>query len=333
MYSAHGYDFVQWSRGDRGLYESNYLKANSPDGRRAFWIKHNILAPADARHPAVLELWCVWYDRDAGRPVVLEQYLPMDKVAAAKGRLRIEGEQILLTDRETRTTLRQADGAEASWDLRLAPSEPIVFHFPSDRYYTLRLPKKKLTTPAPRVRFDGWLEVGGVRHSIDGWTGLRGHNWGSEHAWAYAYGNCNLFREDPEALIDMFTAKIRLGPVKSPWLSMAVLRAGGREHAFRSLRRAVTRDAVVVLPRWHVTIGSEHGPLQAEWRLDPSQTAGLRYLHPDGKVSYCYNTKFAELTLRVGEVVLTSDQGELEFLYPEPVEGLPLAGRSELPGM
>jgi hypothetical protein len=331
MFPAHAYDFVQWSRGNRGHYESNYLKANSPDGRRGLWLKHNILAPKSARHAAVLELWCVWFDRDAGRPVALKQHVPMEKIAAAKTGLRLEGDGILLTDRETRTTLRDKSGQQASWDLRFEPSEPPLLHFPSNRFYTAPLPKKKLTTPAPRLRFDGWLEIGGRRHAIDGWTGLRGHNWGTEHAWAYAYGNCNLFREDPNALIDMFTAKIRLGPVKSPWLSMAVLRADEREYGFRSLRHFVTRHAVVELPRWRVSLGSERGALVTEWSLDPEQTVGLRYLHPDGKVSYCYNTKFAEVRVGFGDLQLTSDQGELEFLYAQPVDGIPLVGDATLP--
>ncbi|MFO0751101.1 MAG: hypothetical protein U1F43_36315 [Myxococcota bacterium] len=33
----------------RGLYESHYLKANSPDGRQALWLKYCLLCPSRAR--------------------------------------------------------------------------------------------------------------------------------------------------------------------------------------------------------------------------------------------------------------------------------------------
>jgi hypothetical protein len=124
----------------------------------------------------------------------------------------------------------------------------------------------------------------------------------------------------------MFSVRLKLGPVKTPWTSMGVLRCGGREYPFNAVRHALTRDAHVELPRWRVTIGSARGPLEVDWELDPGQTAGLRYVHPDGKVSYCYNTKFATVRARFGEVVLTSGQGELEFLTPEPTPGIDLVG-------
>ena len=44
-----------------GLYESNYLKANSPDGKRAVWLKHTRLERVDG--PTIGELWVVLYER------------------------------------------------------------------------------------------------------------------------------------------------------------------------------------------------------------------------------------------------------------------------------
>ena len=52
--------------------------------------------------------------------------------------------------------------------------------------------------------------------------------------------------------------------------------------------------------------------------MDGSEWVGLRYRHPDGKASYCYNTKFADVRLRVGQQTHTSRCGELEILLPEP---------------
>jgi hypothetical protein len=328
---AHGYDFVQWTPEARRLYESNYLKANSPDGRRGLWIKHNILAPADRNRPAVLEVWCVLFDRDDGRPSVVKQVRKMSEIAVAKTRLRIEGQEVLLSDRETRTHVVDEDGREASWELQLEAKDTAIFHMPYNWMYTAPFPKKKIITPAPRLIFNGTLSFDGREVRVDDWVGIRGHNWGSEHAWRYVYGNCNLFEGEADAVLEMFTAKIKLGPIKSPWLSMGVLRHRGVEHGFRSLRYAAQSTPVVDFPSWEATLRTGDETLHASWELDPEQTVGLRYLHPDGKVSFCYNTKFATIRARSGDLELTTDQAELEFLFEKPVAEIPLYGEATLP--
>lgn len=329
MIPSHGYDFVQWTPGTRGLYESNYLKANSPDGKKGIWLKHNILAPL-GDEPAMLELWCVLFDQDKGRPRAFKQMRPMSQVKTGVGSLRIEADEVLLTGRHTKTKVVDGSGKSASWDLKLTPKEAPLYHLPHAKMYVMGFPKKKPITPAPRLKFDGTLDFDGESVEIKDWIGIRGHNWGTEHAYCYAYGNCNLFREDEVALVDMYTAKIRLGPVKSPWLSQGILRTGGQEEKFNSLRFMVTPNAVIDWPEWRVTIKAKGAALETTWRLDPEQTIGLRYLHPDGKVSFCYNTKFAELRLKRGALELTSDQAELEFLYTEPIPGIPLHGEESL---
>ena len=56
----------------------------------------------------------------------------------------------------------------------------------------------------------------------------------------------------------------------------------------------------------------------------PDRFVGLRYASPDGRVSYCYNTKHALCELRARGGCYTSNQAELELLFSEPVPGIPL---------
>ncbi len=66
-----------------GLYESNYLKGNAPDGSGAFWLKHNVLTPAaGAVLPPVAEYWCVlWRDADGWVPRVWKRTVPLGDVS------------------------------------------------------------------------------------------------------------------------------------------------------------------------------------------------------------------------------------------------------------
>ena len=42
----------------------------------------------------------------------------------------------------------------------------------------------------PAARFDGSLRVDGRTIAVDGWRGVIGHNWGSQHAerWIWLHG-------------------------------------------------------------------------------------------------------------------------------------------------
>jgi hypothetical protein len=165
-------------------------------------------------------------------------------------------------------------------------------------------------------------------------VGLRGHNWGREHAYSYAYGNSNLFNRR-DMILDGFTARIRVAGLLTPWLSAQVLRLDAGDLGFNRVSGWLA-PAVVDFPRWEVTLQAAHGRLKSTWEAPRETFAGLRYLHPDGRVSYCYNTKFATCRASLAERAAAETQfwvtemAELEFLFPEPVAGIPLHGEASL---
>ncbi|WP_428268812.1 hypothetical protein [Haliangium sp.] len=296
-----------------GLYESHYLKANSPDGRQGLWIKHNLLDPRMG--PAMVELWLIWQARQEP-PRVFKREIPLSHCALSDGRLAMHGPEFDFDGEHSQGCI----GA-ARWDVRLSGGLAPLFHLPRQAMYRAPFPKKKLLTPRPNARFDGRLDLDGQVVDIDGWIGLRGHNWGSEHAHAYAYGNCNLWSDGArDRTVDGFTAKVRLGPILSPWLSSLVFRDGEREVAVNRVRHWLNRQAAVAAGRWYLPAGD----LRLTMEINPDHYVGLRYRHPDGRESYCYNTKFARVYLRDGESLYESECGELEVLYPEPIAGVRL---------
>ncbi len=303
-----------------GLYESNYLKANSPDGRRGFWIKHNVLR---GRHASRAEFWVVLFER--GRPpLVARRDVDLAGVSLDAERIRIEGPGIALHPGRA-----VGEIAGLRWNLAMSGGLPPLHHLPHDWMYRAGFPKKKILTPAPNLVFDGAFEAGGRAWRVEGWRGLRGHNWGTEHAHAYAYGNCNLWDDgDPRRTVDGFTARIRLGPLRSPWLSALLVRRPDRDRTgigrwlgAGAVEPGEPRDPGEAL-RW--TVGWKG--VRLAMRAPPSAFAGLRYAHPDGRESCCYNTKFAEVRLEVDGAggPWTSRAGELEILLPGPLPGLPL---------
>ncbi len=293
-----------------GIYESCYLKANSPDGRRALWLKHNLLRPLAGEARA--ELWAIGHERGKA-PRVLKREVPWSGVTVSTDRPEIHADGVTLrADRAVGAI------ADARWSLALSGGLPPLRHLPHDWLYTAPFPKKKLLTPAPNLRFDGEIRWGETRWSVDGWVGLRGHNWGTEHAWTYAYGSCNAWDDGVDRAVDGFSAKVRLGRARSPWLSAVV---GWAPQVRRNRIRHWLAPCEVSLARWAVRTGDVGLEMVAD---DPASVVGLRYAHPSGEESYCYNTKFAAVSYEVEGQRSTSRQGELEMLLPAPAPGIAL---------
>jgi hypothetical protein len=299
----------------RGIYESNYLKANSPDGRRAIWVKHNALVPIEGA--GLGEFWIVLFERGQ-TPIVAKREVPWTEVEADPDAIGLRAGAVSL--RPERAEGRIAD---VSWELGLSGGLPPLFDLPYAAMYSGSFPKKKTLTPAPNLRFDGQVRVGGERWDVDGWVGLRGHNWGTEHAHSYAYGTCNTWDDGAgDRAVVGFTARIRLGRGLSPWLTGVV---GTGPDIERNRLRHWLGAGSVAPERWSARW---RGPRRRQAELvmttDPSGYAGLRYAHPDGRESYCYNTKFADVSWTVDDRRYTSRCGELEVLFPEPLPGIDL---------
>ncbi|HWU90813.1 MAG TPA: hypothetical protein VN253_26285 [Kofleriaceae bacterium] len=307
-----------------GLYESHYLKANSPDDREAFWIKHNLLVPPQGG--GIAEFWLVWFRRGEP-PRVWKRERPVADLELGASDLSLRGDGFRL-DRGG----CEGQIGDASWRLRFSGGLPPLFHFGRPLLYRGPFPRKKLMTPVPNLQFDGTVALGPRTVTVARWIGLRGHNWGSEHAHTYAYGSCNRWDDGaPDRTVDGFTARIRIGPALTPWLSSLVYRSGGSQIEKNRVRDWVNRAAIVEPRRWRLP----YRGIELEMEGDEGQYAGLRYHHPGGKESYCYNTKFARVTVTLGANRVTSTSGEHEVLFPEPLPDIPLhpsAGWSQRDG-
>jgi hypothetical protein len=307
-------DYERYLARDRpGLYESHYLKANDPDDREALWIKHNLLVPPGGG--GIAEFWLIWFRRGES-PRVWKREQPVESFVLGAQELSLRGDRFHL-DRQG----CEGQIGDASWRLRFSGGLSPLFHFGYPLLYRGAFPRKKLMTPAPNLRFDGAIKLGARTVTLASWIGLRGHNWGSEHAHTYVYGSCNRWDDGaPDRAVDGFTARIRIGRMLTPWLSSLVYTDANGEIEKNRVRHWMNRRAIVEPRRWHLPYRGIELLMEGE----ADQYAGLRYHHPGGKESYCYNTKFARVTVTLGSNRFTSTSGEHEVLYPEPLPAIPL---------
>lgn len=264
-----------------GGYESFYVRAVDPSRPRGVWLRHTVhKSPGEG---AIGSVWAVLFDADAPAPVTHKLSLPGPAVdgwirigASAFGPGGVRGES-----------------GPASWDLRWSGSEPVLRHLPKPWMYRAPLPKTKLESPLPSATISGRVTVDGVVTELDGWPGMVGHNWGSQHAerWIWLHGV--LFEDRPDAWLDLSIGRVRVGPVTTPWVAAGVVSLGGRRIRLGgpAHRPRVDEDAL----RLELAVGGKGARLELKARSPREQTVVWRYADPDGSEHHVANCSIAAI--------------------------------------
>ena len=282
----------------RGHYESFYQRANHPERPLAFWIRYTIFAPDRRPESAVGELWAVFFDGETGRHVVVKEEHPIADCDFSRDAFAVRVKGAVLGE-DGLTGSATAAGGSIAWDLRFDVSERPVLLLPA-RLYAGQVPKAKSLVAAPNASFDGVLTVDGTAVAVDGWVGSQNHNWGSRHTDEYAFGQVAGFDGEPDAFLEVVTAKSAIaGPVSTPFLTFVNLRLRGREYALTSLRRAIAANGRFGYFHWEFGTGDDR--VRINGRIDAGRGAfvGLSYHNPPGGAKHCLNTKIAAAELTV----------------------------------
>jgi hypothetical protein len=279
-------------------YESFYLRAAAPTGGLGLWIRYTVhRAPGGAPRGS---LWFTLFDADAPGPTAAKKTVdgPRDDTGAW---IRID--DATLGPHGARGSIEVPSGGQVSWDLSFSGA-PMYPHLPRSWMYDAPLPRTKPVSLHPTARFDGTLVVGDRTVSVDGWPGMVGHNWGSEHAerWIWLHGTGFAGHED--AWLDVVLARLRLGRWTTPWSGFGALSLDGRRHELGGLAHA--RSTRVDEHPDHLDFTLAGHRLRVEGRVSAPKKdfVGWVYADPDGSghdVAHC-SIADLELTLQ-GEAV------------------------------
>jgi hypothetical protein len=314
-----------------GHVESHFLKANSPDGQRALWVKHTLLVPTRGDAEPVAELWAIAFDQRGRRKLAQKVSYPL-----SAARLSDAPFSFVLPDAELRQG--RAHGAlglgdaRLSWQLSFASEQAPFLPFRYPRMYTGAFPRSKSLTPFPDTRAHGTFTAFGQHWDLAGWRAAQGHNWGKSHAHAYGWLHCNALSLEPGALpledtwVEVLSGRVRLGPLVTPFLSVAGLRHQGRLFRFDAARAIVSRKIAIDTRSFRFELAQGGATLAGEFRADPEQFAGLRYEDPDGRALACLNSKLASGRLTLSyegrSSTLYTDQAALELGTRSPDHGV-----------
>jgi hypothetical protein len=274
------------------MYESFYLRAFSPREQEpvALWIRYTAHKRPGAR--ARGSIWCTVFDARRGAPF-------MHKLTS--DRLTVPADGWIAIEDATMGPLG-ADGVcgPATWALRYRSQEPELRHLSPPALYRTPLPRTKLTTPLPGASFEGTLQLGDDRRiELDGWPGMVGHNWGSEHAERWIWLHCAGLQEEPRAWLDVAMGRIRIAGRTTPWSASGALCLDGVRHRVGGLTARV--EHVAETPRGCVARLRGPGGLKvsASVEVPADGTAGWRYSDPDGGEHDVLNCSVAAAELTV----------------------------------
>jgi hypothetical protein len=284
------------------------------------WIRYTVHKRAGAT--ARGSLWFTLFDADRGRPF---QHKHTSELLRAP-----EDAWIAIDDAVLGPEAAEGACGPASWSLRFLSEQPELRHLRPELAYRAPLPRTKLTSPAPLARVRGAVELEGERFELDGWPGMLGHNWGSEHAerWIWLHGAG--FADAPEAWLDVALGRIMIGARMSPWVANGMLSIDDRRLRVGGL----SRRPVVVERTDGCSLrlaGARGLVLAGEVRSPAALTAGWRYADPDGGEHDVINCSLAAIELAVAlpggaaRRLSSAHGGAYELGMRERDHGVPIA--------
>jgi hypothetical protein len=275
---------------DRGMYESFYLRAVSPEEPLGAWIRYTVhKRPGRAAQGS---LWFTLFDISRGAPF-------MHKRTTEDLRSPEDGWIAIGADSSMGPGFAAGRCGPASWELRFHGREDELRHLRPDWLYRTPVPRTKLSSPLPAGSFDGAIELPDRTVELRGWSGMVGHNWGSEHAerWIWVHGID--FEQDRSAWIDMALARVRVAGRLTPWLACGEISCGGARTALGGLSARGVQVAESAR-RCSISLPGRDGlRVQAHLDVPVGAAAGWRYADPDGGEHDVANCSVSSLTLNV----------------------------------
>ncbi len=296
------------------LYESVYAVLGSPDGGQALWVRTTVKKRRDEEPTGAL--WVTWFSAGGVRAAKVAG------LAVSPDGLGIAVGDATQGPSGSRGRVQQPS-LTAAWDLAFSSDQQVLRHLRPDLLYAAPLPRTKSVSPVPDLQVSGSLEVEGRTVDLTGWTGMLGHNWGSEHAARWVWLRAAGLGDDGRGWLDAVLARVRVGPVLTPWAGFGTLSLDGTRHALGGL--GSRRTHVRLRPAGaEVTLGGHGTTVVAQAQVDLERTVGWRYADPSGGQHEVVNSSVATVALALGDRRLTSRTGVLEVGAEERALDVPL---------
>jgi hypothetical protein len=278
-------------------YESVYVVLSHPSEPRAVWIRTTVRKrPGEPPNGA---LWVTWFGKDGVRAGKL------DTQPVAVGEPGIVVGDAIQGPGGSRGRIDLPTLA-ASWDVTFTARTPYLEHLHPHRLYAAPLPRTKSTSPVPDLDVHGSLVIDGESVDLTGWTGMVGHNWGSEHAARWIWLRVAGLGDDGSGWLDAVLGRVRVGPVLVPWTGFGALALPGRDRI--PLGGLLNRGTRVELgpDGATITLTGAGATVTTTARVSLAASVGWEYADPAGGRHEVVNCSVAQQRVEVTEAGRTA---------------------------
>ncbi len=326
--AAMAANHARYRPGDnKGHYESYFLRANHPKKPLAFWIRYTVFSPKGRPEHGMGEIWGMVFDGEKGRHVAVKGEFPLSDCQFDPAGLNVRVGESRLSPGALSGHAR-ANKNEMSWDLTYSDGEKPLFLLPLN-LYDKPFPKAKALVARPMARFSGAITLNGEKLDIKDWKGSQNHNWGVKHTDLYAWGQVAGFDNAPDSFLEIGTAKLKFGPIWTPFMTVMVLRHQGVEYPLNGILKSLAARGSFHYFRWDFATRGPGIRVSGTIHARPEDFVGLTYYNPPGGIKHCLNSKIAacELSVTLGgatQVLTTANRAAFEILTEDRAHGIPI---------
>lgn len=281
----------------KGHYESFFVRANHPALPQAFWIRYTIFSPEGHPEKAIGELWAIYFDGVNKKHVSVKKEVALTDCVFDDHKFFVRiGDSVLQPNEASGNA--ESNGNIIDWNLKFRADTEPLFAFP-ENLYEGSFPKAKLLVALPLAVFEGDLNVNEQTVDVKGWVGSQNHNWGVKHTDNYAWGQVAGFDNHPGSFLEVSTARLKFGPLWTPFMTLMVLRHKGEEFRLNTILQVLSAKGSFSNFAWKFHSQNKKVEISGEINAERSDFVGLKYYNPPGGIKHCSNTKIAFCKLKV----------------------------------
>lgn len=285
----------------KGHYESFFLRANHPTRPLAFWIRYTLFSPKNPQEKALGELWCVFFNGETNQQIPMKQEYPLSDCLFDTSSFDVRVGTAALGPRSLRGAIENKRHSLA-WELSYDGDSAPLLLLPL-ALYEGRFPAAKSLVSMPMACFNGSLWVDGEKVDITQWVGSQNHNWGTRHTDLYAWGQVAGFDNYPDSFLEVATARLKMGPIWTPPITLIVLRHENKEYVLTEMFQALRAQGRFRYFNWDFKSGTASVEIEGQITAPGHAFVGLNYYNPPGGSKHCLNSKIASCKLHLKDKI------------------------------
>jgi len=313
-------------KNSNGHYESYFLRANHPTKAQGFWFRYTIFSPKNPLTKRLGEIWAVFFDGENSNITAVKEEFPLNDCSFSTEEMKVKIGTSLLQSGELSGSAH-SDKKHIHWQLTYQADKSALVFLPPN-YYQKSFPKAKSFVGNPNTLFKGVVTVNGENYPIEQWQGSENHNWGSKHTDEYAWGQVAGFDNDQQAFLECITARVKIGPLWTPKMTIVCLRLNGEDYYFNTIKQALKAKGHYTYFDWYFSSTQNGITIKGRIYAKKDNFVGLNYYNPPGGSNTCLNSKIAACELSIEgkglkETVLTSvNRAAFEILTADDSHGV-----------